>query len=61
MSDPLIQAHGRAIDRPPRYESVKLVRCLRAASVLQALIVSTELIALRRINTPKANTVPVNF
>jgi hypothetical protein len=45
----LIQAHGRAINRPSRNEADKLVRCLRAALILQALIVATKLTAFGRI------------
>jgi hypothetical protein len=57
----LIQAHGRAIDRPSRNEGVKFVCCLRAASILQALIVATTLTAFGRINSPQANARPVDF
>src|SRR5258706_12002298 len=57
----LIQAHGRAIDRPPRNEGVKLVCCLRAASVLQAIIAATELSAFGRVNAPQANALTVHF
>jgi hypothetical protein len=57
----LLQAHGRAINRPSRNEGVKFVRCLRAASILQALIVATELRGFGRVDSPKANARPVNF
>src|ERR1700730_13550370 len=50
-----VQADRRAMNRPSRYEGVKLVRGLRAASVLQALIVATELGGFGRIYSPKAN------
>jgi len=56
-----IQAHGRAIDRPSCNEGVKFVCCLRAALILQALIVATKLTTLGRVNSPQANARPVNF
>jgi hypothetical protein len=57
----LVQVHGRAIHRPSRNEGVKLVRCLRAASVLQAFIVPTELRGFWRVDTPKPDSGAVNF
>jgi hypothetical protein len=33
-------------------KGVKFVRCLRAASILQALIVTTELRGFRRVDSP---------
>jgi hypothetical protein len=57
----LIQAHGRATDRPSRNEGVKLIRCLCAALVLQALIVATKLAAFRSVDSPQANPRPVNL
>jgi len=35
--------------------------CLRAALILQALIVATKLIAFGRVDPPKTNARPVNF
>jgi hypothetical protein len=50
-----------SINQPSRNEGVKFVRGLRAASVLQALIIPAKLSGLGCINSPKANARPVNF
>jgi hypothetical protein len=57
----LIQAHGQAIDRSSRNDGVKLVRCLRAALILQALIVAAELAAFGRVDSPQTNPLTVHF
>ena len=49
-----------SMNQPSRNEGVKLVRCLCAASVLQALIVATELRRFGCVDSPQANARPVN-
>jgi hypothetical protein len=57
----LVQVYRRAIDRPSRYEGVKLVRRLGPATILIAVLAPAKLAAFRRINAPKPNARPVNF
>jgi hypothetical protein len=57
----LIQRDGCAANRSASDEAVKIIRCLRAASILKAIFASAELCAFRRIDTPEPNTRAVNF
>ena len=56
-----IKADRIAVNRPPRDEGVEIVGSLRAASILITVLTSAELRALRRVDTPKANAVAVDF
>jgi hypothetical protein len=38
--------------RPPRNESIKIIRRLGSAAILQAILATTKLAALRRIDAP---------
>ena len=51
----LIQRDGCAADRSAGNETVKIVCCLRAASVLKAIIATTKLGAFGSIDAPKTN------
>jgi hypothetical protein len=44
-----------------RDESVEVVCCLSATTILQAVLVSTELVAFGRINSPKPNPCSLNL
>jgi hypothetical protein len=57
----LIQVHGQAIDWPLAEERVQVIRGLGPASILNAIIATAKLVALRCVNAPQANARPVNF
>jgi hypothetical protein len=42
-------------------EGVKIVRCLRPAAILQAVLATTKLTAFRGVDAPQPNACPVNF
>jgi len=56
-----VEADRIAVHWPPCDEGIEVVGRLRPASVLLAVIASTELRGLRRVDAPQANTVAVDF
>jgi len=54
-------ATWQAIDRPLRFEGVKLVRCPSPAPIFQAVFAPTKLPALGRINALKPDARAVDF
>jgi len=56
-----IETHRRAVHRALRDEGVKIVRRLRAAAILQAVIAPAKLAALRRIDSPEPDPSAVDF
>jgi hypothetical protein len=56
-----IEAEGRAVNRTPADERVKVVCCLRTTTILQTVIAAAELTAFRRVDTPEPDTDPMNF
>ena len=57
----LVKADRHAIDRSFSQERVQVIRGLGPTSILNAVLAPAKLIALRRINAPKANAGPVNL
>jgi hypothetical protein len=57
----LIQRDWRTANRLTRDVGVKIIRCLRAASILEAIFASAKLRAFGRIDTPEPDTRAVYF
>jgi len=57
----LVEAKRYAVDGAAGDESIKIVRGLRAATILQAVFAAAELTALRSIDTPKPDARSMYF
>ena len=56
-----VEVKGRAVDRTPSNECIKVVCRLRAAAILQAILAAAELSAFRRVDTPEPDAYAMNF
>src|SRR5262249_45228093 len=56
-----VEAAGRAVDRTPGNECIKVVCGLCATTVLQTVLAAAELAAFWRVDTPEPNADSMNF
>jgi len=57
----LIQRNRNAAHRAPVNKGIEIIGSLRSAAILQAVITTAELRALRRVDAPQSNARAVNF